>query len=315
MCRLSFEVKPKIGLFLHFKGALFFFWVILGIALEPHSGFAASINPQPLRVAPPTQEAPPILIDAEKEIRCDDLKHTCTASQNVRVQRGDMVLFSDNLSAHFSKPLSDPDRELTHLVARGKVRFETSQGKGVAEEALYDVPKEILRLRGKEVQLLTASENLKAQEIQYQQQKQQVLATGNALFTQKGKVIKAKTLTAFFKPKPAKIPLGPSFAPREAWELDKVVAQDHVMVSTEDYLAEGDWGQYDAATQKAVLKGNVTLLQGDNLVKGSHMRIDFKKRTAVMGADSKTGSPVSGGRIRAMLKPTAKSTQKLKGAP
>ncbi|MGL4371735.1 MAG: LptA/OstA family protein [Alphaproteobacteria bacterium] len=300
---------------IRFKWIHFFFWVILGIAFETHSGFAALTNPQPLRSAPSTQEAFSVLIDAEKEIRCDDLKHTCTASQNVRVQRGDMVLFSDTLSAHFSKPLSEPDRELTHLIAKGKMRFETSQGKGVAEEALYDVPKEILRLRGKEVQLLTASENLKAQKIQYQQQKRQVLATGNAFFTQKGKVIKAKTLTAFFKPKPAKIPLGPSFAPGEAWELDKVVAQDHVVVSTEDYLAEGDWGQYDAATQKAVLKGHVTLLQGDNLVKGSHMRIDFKKRTAVMGADSKTGSPASGGRIRAMLKPKAKSTQKLKGAP
>ncbi|MGL4825546.1 MAG: LptA/OstA family protein, partial [Alphaproteobacteria bacterium] len=101
----------------------------------------------------------------------------------------------------------------------------------------------------------------------------------------------------------------------EAWELDKVVAQDHVVVSTEDYLAEGDWGQYDAATQTAVLKGKVTLLQGDNLVKGSHMRIDFKKRTAVMGVDSKTGSPASGGRIRAMLKPATKPTQPSKGTP
>lgn len=92
------------------------------------------------------------------------------------------------------------------------------------------------------------------------------------------------------------------------------MAQDHVVVSTEDYLAEGDWGQYDAATQKAVLKGNVALLQGDNLMKGSHIRIDFKKRTAVMGVDSKMGSPASGGRIRAMLKPTAKPAQKLKKA-
>jgi lipopolysaccharide export system protein LptA len=314
---LPLEAAPETRSPIRFKGVTLFFWAMI---LATHSISAAPINPQTLDAAPPTQDLTQaqssVLIEAEKEIRCDDLKNRCTASQNVRAQRGDLVLFAESLSAFFSKPLSNPERELTHLVAKGNVRFETPQGKGVAEEAIYDVPKETLCLKGRGVRLSTASESLKAKEIQYQQQKRQMLATGNVLFVQKGKVIKAETLTAFFKPKrassspllpTAKTAFGPSFALSETWELDKVVAKTRVVISTEDYLAEGDWGQYDAATQTATLKGNVTLLQGDTLVKGPRVTVDFKKRTAVMGADSQTLSHPSGGRIRALLKPKAPS--------
>ena len=48
----------------------------------------------------------PVIIDAEHQILCDDLKRCCTATKDVRVKHGDLNLYADQLSSFFSKPLS-----------------------------------------------------------------------------------------------------------------------------------------------------------------------------------------------------------------
>lgn len=254
----------------------------------------------------------PVVIDAQKQIECDDLKRRCTATRNVTATHGDVTLYTDQLVAFFSKPLSDPSRELLTLEAVGKVRFKTPQGKGWCDKALYDVSLEVLTLLG-HANLETPKQTLSAQKIAYHQVQQKVEALGEGKFVQRENTILANKLTAFFKtaahPKKA---FGPSFAEQGSWTLDHVVATDKVRIAMEDTLVEADWGRYDAVAGQAILKGNVSLLHGDHLMKGQQARVDFRTKQAVMEQSDK------GGRIQAILKPkTLKKTRQpssLKGA-
>jgi len=97
----------------------------------------------------------PVIIDAKREITCDDLKQCCTAMEDVKAQYGNLFLYADTLSSFFSKPLSDPKRQLTFLKAFENVRFESPQGKGHCERATYDVMKETLTLWGNQAELET----------------------------------------------------------------------------------------------------------------------------------------------------------------
>ena len=252
----------------------------------------------------PLQRMPselPVIIDAQAEIACDDLGKCCTATKDVKAQHGDLFLFTDCLSSFFSKPLSDPSRELLSLKALGNVRFKTPQGVGSCEEALYDVPQETLTMWGGPAKLETPNHTLFAQKISYNQAQQCVEAVGKSTFIQKESTLLAKKLTAFFKTgKPIKSPGGPSFAETKTWELDHVIAQGNVRISMEDTLVIGDWGRYDALTQQAILRGNVSLLHGDHLVKGEQARVDLKQKKAVVEHASKSNPT---GRVQAILKP------------
>ncbi len=69
------------------------------------------------------------------------------------------------------------------------------------------------------------------------------------------------------------------------------------MVS-KDQIGTGDRGSYDKAENKVYLTGNVTLTQGENVVKGDRLVYDVTTGMATV-----QGGAAQGGRVRSTFTP------------
>ena len=61
-------------------------------------------------------------------------------------------------------------------------------------------------------------------------------------------------------------------------QLDQFIARDNVQISRDDIRLTADYIQYDHKAQRAVARGNVVLIVGKDILKGSYMEIDLENQ-------------------------------------
>lgn len=266
-------------------------------------------GPAQLVMIPQKTSAPqkvPVRVNAMSSITCSQEHHRCTATQQTKTQRGENTLYADKAVAHFSKTASLKDREVVALEAQGHVRFEGKSHTAFGQKAFYEVNEKRILLTGDNLKILTEKQELTAQEsLAYFDEEKKAVAKGKALFIEQDRVIQADTLTAYFKPQHNKSAAS-SDAPQ--LELDFVLADGEVIISTPDQVARGDHGRYEAGTQQATLRGNTEVAQGKNLIQGTVVKVDFKKNTAVVQQKGESGQQPS--RVQALLVPRDIQKQK-----
>lgn len=246
----------------------------------------------------------PIIIDAEEKIDCKQEKNICMAKKNATAKREDRTIYGDELFVHFSPGKSLQNREVVALEAKGHVHFTDPLRTACGEHAYYVVSSGHMTLTGKNLKILTKEEKLTAdRSIEYFDFEKKAVAKGNALFTQGDRVIQADILTAYFKPKRDTSSASPE---DPGLVLDHVIVEGHVIISTPHQIARGDHGRYDALTEQAHLKGHTEVVQGKNLIRGTHATVDLKKKTASMQVPPTKDSP----RVQAILVPRDLKQQK-----
>lgn len=77
-------------------------------------------------------------------------------------------------------------------------------------------------------------------------------------------------------------------------QVDKIVAEGHVKIIKEDWIAIGQRAVFFSKDQRVELTGNPRVWQGKNLVKGDRITLDFKenKSTVERGKDKRVEATI-----------------------
>lgn len=135
--------------------------------------------------------------------------------------------------------------------------------------------------------------NIDAGKLDFFDQEQKLVYSGSVIVTNGPSTLKAARITIFLEGKGA--------AGGGATSNDRVKhidADGPVTLVSKDQIGTGDRGSYDKAENKVYLTGNVTLTQGDNVVKGERLVYDVTTGVATV-----QGGSAQGGRVRSTFTP------------
>jgi lipopolysaccharide export system protein LptA len=91
--------------------------------------------------------------------------------------------------------------------------------------------------------------------------------------------------------------------PNNAQNIRRIEARGGVTVITKDQNASGDLGVYDLKAKTITLTGNVTVSQGQNVIRGERVVVDTATGNArVESSGAGAGTPAAG-RVRALILP------------
>ncbi len=68
---------------------------------------------------------------------------------------------------------------------------------------------------------------------------------------------------------------------------------DVVLISPKE-TAEGDWAKYDVTDRTIVMKNNVVLTHGDNVLRGTRLDMDLESGRSILKSGKQSGGRVSG---------------------
>ncbi|ABQ30877.1 MULTISPECIES: LptA/OstA family protein [Acidiphilium] len=252
----------------------------------------------------------PIDITAQNGISWNQKTRIVTAKGNARAVRGKVTVTADELVAHYSPkpasgaakptPAAKPDAsagglggldsgasQITQLDAVGHVHIFTATEQAFGDLAVYHMARHELVLTGGNLRLITPTETVTAtRALQYWSEARKAVAIGHAKVVGKdGRSVTADRLTGYFTAAPAAPKAGgtpPAGSTAEASQLRKVVAEGHVVVTTQTDVATGDHGVYHPATGIAVLTGNVHITHGPNELAGHIAQVNMKTGVATL---------------------------------
>jgi len=238
--------------------------------------------------SPIPSSSQPVTITAAKSLEWDRKAKTYTARQNVVATQGAASLHSDLLVAHYDDTHGKPD--IKTMEAVGHVTINSPPYTAYGDHGVYDVKTGNAVLTGKDLKIISADSTLTAKEkIVYNSSENKMTAVGEPKAVKGEDTITADTMSAVF----AKDNTGKLTA-------NKITAHGHVVIITSAQTAEGDDGVYDVSTQKAVLTGNVTLLQDKNSLNGTRADVDMNTGISRL---SGTGNAATEGRVTGTFYP------------
>lgn len=238
----------------------------------------------------------PIEVVADDGIEWERGGQQFLARGNARATRGDVAVHADLLRAYYRKG-EDGGTEISRLDAVGSVRIVSAGETAYGDTGVYDVDQSILVLGGKQVRLVTAEDEITAdQQLEYYDLKQMAVARGNAVARRENRTLMTDVLVAHFK--------------RDAdgkSRVHRVEAFDNVRIVTEVDEAWGDRGVYNVDTGIATLTGDVRITRGENTLAGCSAEVNFNTGQSKLKSCQETGE-----RVRGLLKPSDRTGVKEK---
>jgi lipopolysaccharide export system protein LptA len=151
--------------------------------------------------------------------------------------------------------------------------FATPTQTAYGDHAIYDVDRTVLILTGKHLKIVTPQDTITARDsFEWYDQKQIGVARGDAIAVRTGptkKTIRADILIAeITKPQ------------NEAAHINKIDAHGHVVLTSQDQVAQADAAVYNLTSGIATLSGHVTLTRGDNVLRGQYAVVDTNRNVA-----------------------------------
>jgi lipopolysaccharide export system protein LptA len=136
--------------------------------------------------------------------------------------------------------------------------------------------------------------NIDAGKLDYFDKEQKMVYSGSVIVTNGPSTLKASKLT---------ITLAEAGAQGTATNdrVKHIEADGPVTLVSKDQVGTGDHGSYDKAENKVHLIGNVTLTQGDNVIKGERLVYD-----TVTGMATVQGGAGDSGRVKSIFTPKEK---------
>jgi lipopolysaccharide export system protein LptA len=302
--------------------------VLAAILFAP--AFAASALAQGLSFGNSDQ---PVEIFAEQGIEWHQDAAAYVARGNARAVRADSTIYAQTLTAYYRKDGSSPTpaadssnmggSQIYRLDADGAVRIVSPNGTAYGDHAVYDVDKGILVMTGSDLRLITPRETITARDtLEYWQQQDMAVARGKAVaVNDQQKRIAGDLITAYFTKqngstnttaaKPAPTRPGTTRTSTSASggnsDLDRMYAYTNVVITTEDEVAKGDRGVYNAHTGIAILTGNVKITRGQNQLNGDAAEMNLNTNVSRIIANPATGG-TGNPPVRALLVPKEKSS-------
>ncbi|MBM3578059.1 MAG: lipopolysaccharide transport periplasmic protein LptA [Alphaproteobacteria bacterium] len=134
--------------------------------------------------------------------------------------------------------------------------------------------------------------NIDAGKLDYFEKEQKLIYSGSVIVTNGPSTLKATRLIIFLEGK------GDQAAATTNDRVKHIDVEGPVTLVSKDQIGTGDRGSYEKSENKVYLIGNVTLTQGENIVKGDKLVYDVTTGMATV-----QGGAAQGGRVRSTFMP------------
>jgi lipopolysaccharide export system protein LptA len=257
----------------------------------------------------------PIEVTARDGIEWRQNDQVVIARGAARAVRGGVTIDADMLVARYRprggapvepRPGSEGPggaSEIWRLEAEGNVVITTVTDRAEGERAIYDMDQAVMVLTGRNLRLTSPDNVLTARDsVEYWPQRRMAVARGDAVVvTKDDKRVRADVLVAYFKEGPTEATAAPrpqatrptaEAAPGSSSNLEKVEAYGRVEIRTPEEVVRGDTGVYTPPNGLARLRGNVTIVRGDNTLTGCEAIVNMQ--TGISRLVACPGGPVRG---------------------
>ena len=248
--------------------------------------FLAALFFTPLSGQSIAQEDAPFTVEADKLLEWDQTKGTYSATGNVVAKQASQQIKAEELVASY-----DPDsetRKITLVVATGAVEYEDGTSTAKGDKLTYHIDSERYLIEGAKSFVTGPNGTIRATKsielLSSNPERRLITAIGTAHFTDaEGQIFEGETINAHLDAEGA---------------LDVLDAAGNVkVVAANGQLATGDAVTYDQNTSKALLTGNVEIIDSGNVMRGSRAEVDFDSGISRILSDG------SGKRVTGTLQP------------
>jgi len=234
----------------------------------------------------------PIEISADNGIEWEKNKEILIASGNAKASRGGITVLAEVLRAYYRKKTTG-GTDLYRLDAAGGVKIFSDTESMEGQTAVLDFEQAILKVDGKKVIYKAGPDTITAnQQMEYWERQKMAVARGNAVAIHKGKTLRADVLKALLR----KNKTGRS-------EVYIIEAFKKVLIVSGKDKLRSDHAIYKLDSGIATLKGNVSIIRGDTILKGDLAEINLKTGISKLLTVDSVGSKKEKPRVRGLIYP------------
>lgn len=234
----------------------------------------------------------PIEITADNGIEWEKNKEILIASGNAKASRGGITVLAEVLRAYYRKKTTG-GTDLYRLDAAGGVKIFSDTESMEGQTAVLDFEQAILKVDGKKVIYKAGPDTITAnQQMEYWERQKMAVARGNAVAIHKGKTLRADVLKALLR----KNKTGRS-------EVYIIEAFNNVLIVSDKDRLRSDSAIYKLDSGIATLKGNVSIIRGDTILKGDLAEINLKTGISKLLTVDSVGSRKERKRVRGLIYP------------
>ncbi len=227
----------------------------------------------------------PFQIEAAGSIEWRRDEKVYIAEGGVRAEQGGLVLEAETLSAHY-RPDDAGRTQINRIEARGGVTIQSLDGTATGEEAVYDLDKSLIVIRGGDLALRTAEYRVTARDsLEFHREDSYAVARGAARAVRAEEAIAAETLVVRFEE-----------GSQGGLAARRLEAFGGVEVRSGVDMIKGERGFYDTVAQTAEICGDVRVQQGPNRMAGECAELDLARGRSRLVAGA-------GGRVSGLFEP------------
>jgi len=218
----------------------------------------------------------PLTVEADQGIEWIRSEQVYVARGNAVARRGGTTVAADTLVARNREragrapaggaALADQGgTEIYRIEATGSVRIYTETDEVVGDEAVYDLDRKLVVVRGGDLRLTTPEDVITARDsLEYWQGEGYAVARGDAVALRADRRIEADVLVARFRDGTTGL------------EVSRLEATGGVRIATPEEVALGNEGVYNVDTEIATLTGDVRITRGDNQLNGEVAEVNLR---------------------------------------
>ena len=203
--------------------------------------------------------------------------------------QGDSSIAAETLTADY-RDGSQGSMEIHTLTADDNVVLTSKDSKAYGDQAVYKLDEGLATLTGQDLKMVSPDQTVTAKDrFEYWVTEGRVNAIGNAVAIRpkpqgRGQdKLEADKISAILKDNA-----------QGQRVLDTLEATGNVVITTATEVATGSYAIYRTNTNKAELRGNVTIKRGPNILRGNRAEVDLNTDTSKIFGGSGQGGRVSG---------------------
>ena len=234
----------------------------------------------------------PIEITADNGIEWEKNREILIASGNAKASRGGITVLAEVLRAYYRKKTTG-GTDLYRLEAAGGVKIFSDTESMEGQTAVLDFEQAILKVDGKKVIYKAGPDTITAnQQMEYWERQMMAVARGNAVAIHKGKTLRADVLKALLR----KNKTGRS-------EVYIIEAFNNVLIVSDKDRLRSDSAIYKLDSGIVTLKGNVSIIRENSILKGDLAEINLKTGISKLLTVDSVESRKERKRVRGLIYP------------
>lgn len=219
--------------------------------------------------------AQPLEISAAKELLWDQTQSLYEAIGDANATRGTQSISAQTLRAKYDN--STDEQEINRIIAIDDVRFSDERLSGKGTHLDYDVRQNFYTLKGPGAEINSKDGTAKAKTLLTFDRANGVMTAqdNGEILMNDGRILKGAFIEILLS---------------ETEDIKTIDAEGNVFVQQADgKQAFAKSGRYNAETDKAILIGDVKIIDGDSILNGQKAEIDFNSGISRLLAGENSG--------------------------